>query len=67
MPQDDDEKLGAETPPSEDDRADFKAYCETLTDAQVQGVFEKETDAGRSIYAGIAHQVLLVRQRERHK
>ncbi len=52
--------------PSEEDRADFRAYCETLTDAQVQAVYEKETDAGRAIYAGIAHQVLKTRQAARH-
>lgn len=36
------------------DRREFKAYLHNCTDAQVQGVLEKEKSAGRDDYAELA-------------
>lgn len=36
------------------DRADFAAYLRTCSDAQVQGVFDKERQASRLVYANLA-------------
>lgn len=38
------------------DREEFIAYLRACTDKQVQGVFEKETSAGRRAYANLARQ-----------
>ena len=39
---------------TDDDRDDFKGYLRGCTDAQVQGVYEKERDAGRTDYRRLA-------------
>jgi hypothetical protein len=39
---------------SADDIRDFAAYLRNCTDAQVQGVFDKEREAGRLAYAELA-------------
>lgn len=36
------------------DRREFRAYLAACTDAQVQGVYEKEHAAGREDYAALA-------------
>jgi hypothetical protein len=37
-----------------DDIRDFCGYLRNCTDAQVRGVYEKETNAGRDAYAALA-------------
>jgi hypothetical protein len=37
-----------------DDVRDFQAYLEGCTDAQVRGVYEKESEARREVYAELA-------------
>lgn len=39
---------------TERDRSEFKAYLRNCTDAQVQGVYDKESEAGRKAYATLA-------------
>jgi hypothetical protein len=39
---------------TEQDREEFAAYCRSVTDAQVRGVYEKEKAANRKVYAAIA-------------
>lgn len=41
---------------------DFCAYLRNCTDAQVQGVYDKEDKAGRRVYANLAMNELLHRQ-----
>jgi hypothetical protein len=36
------------------DMREFRAYLRICTDRQVQGVYEKERDAGREAYAELA-------------
>lgn len=36
------------------DRLEFTLYVKTCTDAQVRGVYEKESAAGRKAYAQLA-------------
>lgn len=36
------------------DKNEFRAYLRQCTDRQVQGVYEKERDAGREDYAELA-------------
>lgn len=36
------------------DKVEFRAYLEQCTDRQVQGVYDKERDAGRKAYAKLA-------------
>lgn len=36
------------------DRAEFKLYLKQCTDRQVQGVYDKEKEAGREDYAELA-------------
>lgn len=43
-------------PMKSQDRDEFVAYLKACTDAQVQGVFEKEQAAGRKDYAELAKQ-----------
>lgn len=44
------------------DIAEFLQYLYACTDAQVEGVLEKETAAGREAYAELARHVLRGRQ-----
>lgn len=46
---------------TEQDRIEFEMYLKALTDRQVQGVFEKESDAGRKDYAELARTELKLR------
>lgn len=39
---------------SERDKREFDAYLRGCTDAQVRGVYEKESQAGRDEYAALA-------------
>ncbi len=43
------------------DREEFKQYCATLTDSQLDGVVEKEMRADRDDYAEIARTERAVR------
>jgi hypothetical protein len=43
-------------PMNSKDHDEFVAYLKACTDAQVQGVFEKEQAAGRQDYAELAKQ-----------
>jgi hypothetical protein len=36
------------------DMKEFRSYLKVCTDAQVQGVYDKETEAGREDYAELA-------------
>lgn len=40
------------------DREEFESYLRSLTDNQVQGVLDKECEAGRKDYANLAKQEL---------
>ena len=40
------------------DRAEFKAYCQNVTDAQLHNVYTKELMARRSAFAAIARTEL---------
>lgn len=40
--------------PTEQDRAEARAYLRMCTDRQVQGVYDKERAAGREVYAELA-------------
>lgn len=44
--------------PSASDRADFRGYLRNCSDRQVHGVLEKETEAGRQVYAELAQTEL---------
>ena len=52
---------------SAEDIADFRGYLRCLTDRQVLGVLEKERDAGREVYAELAHAELELRERRMRK
>jgi hypothetical protein len=43
---------------SASDKREFIAYLKVCTDRQVEGVFEKESEAGRNAYADLAKQEL---------
>lgn len=45
------------------DRDEFRAYLKACTDAQVEGVWEKEMAAGRRDYAELAMQEKSLRAR----
>lgn len=40
--------------PTQGERADFKAFCRNASDQQLRAIYDKETAAGRIIYADIA-------------
>ena len=39
---------------SDDDKQEFTAYLRNCTDAQVHGVYQKESEAGRRTYTHLA-------------
>lgn len=47
---------------SADDVLEFSEYLRNCTDKQLEGVLEKELDAGRVVYAALAKQALERRQ-----
>jgi hypothetical protein len=40
------------------DKAEFRSYCEGVTDSQLRNVYAKETLARRTAYAQIARSVM---------
>jgi hypothetical protein len=58
---------------TDQDKQEFRGYLRACTDAQVQGVYDKETSAGRKVYAALAvdeaarRGIELVRLTTRHR
>ncbi len=46
-----------------DDIEDFRAFCESASDAQLPHIIEKEASAGRRVYADVAKAELRARER----
>lgn len=52
--EDEDDTPAPQADPTEQERAEFRGYLRHLTDRQVQVVYEKERDAGRTVYRELA-------------
>ncbi len=52
------------TAPTKAEREDFAGYLRNCTDAQVQGVYDKEKAANRRVYAELAVQEAAARKIE---
>jgi hypothetical protein len=43
------------------DKAEFRLYCQGVTERQLRNVYDKERQARRTAYANIAKQVMIER------